>query len=652
VKGGSGSAATLAALATGGAAFLVLLLYAPALQAPFLVPKFAALEVGATLAFVAFALGRVKTGGPRWAPSLVAGALLVVGTSAVSWAAATARAPGAPYAVPALARWAALFGLACGASVLDDAPDARQRVLEGVTIAAAAVAVIGLLQHLEMLPLSIPVISTPGSTFGNRNLAAEAMALALPLGVGAAAGAGRAAGAEPAAQRSRRAVLLVALSLELVYLAVTRARGAWLGAACGLAVTLWLARIRVTRVSRVSLALALGAVVVASVAAFVPGRFNPRDAGDAKRYSRLVEVLEGGFDARSTALRTRLGLWRRTVAMVGDFPWLGVGPGNWPVFFPRYAEPGATRDGVLSAALAPRQAHDDFLERAAETGIPGLLALGALGAGVAMAIGRRLKSGDAGTRVSSAAGAGAWASLGALCLASFPFEMPATIALAGLALGLVATDPPPPEGAPPALARPPGVLSRAVAYALLAAGLVALPCVALRAERSVRASRWLGVAERALARGSRERRDRADRRSDALPAAADALRRVRALSPRDVRADIRTAQTCLLQSRPADAIRACDDALTIEPYSPNAMAYRAASALAAGDADAARRDATRALAILHDYPLALDVHARAALQQGDADAAAADRLRLTQMAADGEHPDTARDARALLDASP
>ena len=92
-------------------------------------------------------------------------------------------------------------------------------------------------------------------------------------------------------------------------------------------------------------------------------------------------------------MRTRLGLWRRTVAMSAEHPLLGVGPGNWPVAFPRYAEPGAMRDGVLTATRAPRQAHDDLLERLAETGIPGLLALGLLGASTATAARRRLARG-------------------------------------------------------------------------------------------------------------------------------------------------------------------------------------------------------------------------------------------------------------------
>jgi hypothetical protein len=210
----SAVAIRLAVVATGGAALLVLVVYSPALQAPFLVPKFAALDLAASLGVGAFALHKAATGRPVWSRSVTAGATLVLATSAIAWIAAAGRPVGAPYAVAALARWGSLFGLACGASVLADVPEERQRLLEAVTLAATAVAAIGLAQHLEILPLAIPVISTPGSTFGNRNVAAEAIAMALPLGLGAALGARR---------RDGRLLSFLALAIGLVFLAVTRA---------------------------------------------------------------------------------------------------------------------------------------------------------------------------------------------------------------------------------------------------------------------------------------------------------------------------------------------------------------------------------------------------------------------------------------------
>jgi O-antigen ligase len=608
----------LAALTTGGAAFLVPLLYAPSLQAPFLVPKFAALELCASLGLVAFALERVLTGRPRFAPAVAVGALLVFATSAVAWVVAATRFPGAPYGAAATARWASLFGLACGASVLADAPGPRQRVLEAVTIAAAVVAAIGLLQHVELMPLGIPVISTPGSTFGNRNLAAEVMAMALPLGTGAAARSPR---------RDTRAVLQAAVALELLYLAVTRTRGAWLGAACGLGTALWLARVRP---SRTTLVAALGVVVAVGVAASVPGRFNPRDAGDAKRYSGVVEVLQEGFDARSIALRTRFGLWRRTVAMVGDHPWVGVGPGNWPVLFPRYAEPGAMRDGVLSATLTPRQAHDDLLERAAETGVVGLGALLFLAGGVAAAVRRSLETDDDDRRAHTAGATGALVALGVLSLSSFPLEMPGTLALAGLSLGLAAVD-----RARPAAARMPS----AAVYAVVAGGLALVAGTAVRAERAVRGSFWLGRAERTM---------RTDAGSAGAEQAITALKRALQATPNDYRARLRTTQMLLRAGQAADAADAARQVIALEPYSPNGWAALAGAQLAQGNQTGARHAADEALQLLSDYPAALQLRAQAAEEEGDSSAARADRKHLAELAAGSIDPETARRARALL----
>lgn len=616
----SGWSVRLAALTSGGAALFVLLLYVPALQAPFLVPKFAALELTASLGFVFFALQRATADGKRWSPWVSLGAWLVLATSVLAWGAAAVGPIGAPYALDAMARWGSLLGVACGVSVIADLREPRQRVLETITVAAAVVAAIGLLQHLELAPLSIPVISRPGSTFGNRNLAADVMAMALPLGVGAVAGA---------QTRASRSALFLALSLELVFLAVTRARGAWIGAACGLGVTLWFVR---ERLSSAALAVAAGAAAVAVVAASVPGRLSPHDAGDVKRYAGVVALLEGGVDARGTALRTRLGLWRRTIAMLCDHPVLGVGPGNWPVVFPRYAEPGATRDGVLSATRAPRQAHEDLLERAAESGVPGLMALGVLAAGAVRGVRRRRATGDPEERMTASAAAGALIALVGLSLSSFPLEMPATITLAGLALGLVAPD-----------HHDPMPIPKGRGYLSVLGALALVPFAAVRAERSVRSSLWLGAAERAMHRDGGPQ--------GAEEALAD-LQRVPGARSSKFRAESRTAQVLLREHRSIDSALAAQRALALEPYSPNAWAALAAAELDAGETDLARRDATQALTLLEDYPFALEVRAKAAEKAGDLAAAFADRQHIKALASGPADDDTARDARALMSTEP
>jgi O-antigen ligase len=607
----------MAALVAGGAALLVLLIYAPGLQAPFLVPKFAALEIAASLGFMCLALRRGAPGGPRWTQAVSAGAFALLVSTAIAWLAVLPGSLGAPYAVDAIARWVSLFGIACGASVIADEREPRERVLQAATVAAAVVAFMGLLQHMELTPLSIPIISRPGSTFGNRNQAGDVMAMALPLGVGAVASA---------RDRTTRAVAIAAVGLELVFLGVTRTRGAWIGAACGLGTTIWLARRHMSR----SVILVVAAGGIAAVGAWLPGRLSPNEAGDTKRSAAVTDMLEQSIDPRSTAVRTRLGLWRRSAAMLRDHPVLGVGPGNWPVVFPLYAEPDAYRDGVLTASRAARQAHEDILERAAETGVVGLLALVALAAGTGVAV-RRRSAADRETSLAASAAGGSLVALVGLALAAFPLEMPGTICLAGLALGLVA----PRERAELAPAA-----SRLRTSVTAIAALVLVVLAVLRAEQKVRGSFWLGEAERAMRR---------DRSIEGATEALQDLARSLAVDPRDYRAEFRTAQMKLRAHRPLDAWIAARRAIDIEPHAPNGWAVLAEAELDSGDPEAARRDATTALSLLQDYPFALDVRGRAAERVGDQAQASADRAHIAALASGPENDDTAREARAVAE---
>jgi O-antigen ligase len=77
---------------------------------------------------------------------------------------------------------------------------------------------------------------------------------------------------------------------------------------------------------------------------------------------RLDETLGGGdIAARAT-------VWNDTLRMISHFPLLGVGLGSWPEIFPRY------QSGPWSRFFF-RQAHNDYLQFVAETGLVGLIAL-------------------------------------------------------------------------------------------------------------------------------------------------------------------------------------------------------------------------------------------------------------------------------------
>ncbi|HSS37747.1 MAG TPA: O-antigen ligase family protein, partial [Polyangia bacterium] len=253
-----------------------------------------------------------------------------------------------------LARWGAAAGVALG-TALAIASRKRERLVDAIQISAALVSAIGLAQHLGVCPLPIPSISVPGSTFGNRNIAAETIAAALPFGLArlsiGAADASRARG------EVRGGVAAGFVIVELVFLAVARTRGAWIGGAAGVAAFLAVRRPAISR------RLVLGAIVAAAAiaaAVVLPGRWTAHDSRDAKRFAPAAAVVRDGLSVTSPVARTRLGLWRRAWAMYREAPLFGVGPGNFAVLFPRHAEPGAAEEAVLSPTRAPRRAHDDL----------------------------------------------------------------------------------------------------------------------------------------------------------------------------------------------------------------------------------------------------------------------------------------------------
>jgi tetratricopeptide (TPR) repeat protein len=230
----------------------------------------------------------------------------------------------------------------------------------------------------------------------------------------------------------------------------------------------------------------------------------------------------------------------------------------------------------------------------------------------------------------TAGAAGALIALIGVCLGSFPFEMPGTLALGGLALGLVAFDP----NAMSRRANP-----RGLAYAGVVAGALLVVGAALRAERSLRTSWWLGAGERSMHTDGGS--------SEALRELQLALN----ATPSDLRARLRMAQVLLREHQPLESADSARHALATEPYSPNAWAALAAAELDQGKPAEARQDATEALTLLQDFPFALQLRIRAAEQEGDLAAAQADRQRLTTLATSSADRDTASAASKLLQGS-
>jgi O-antigen ligase len=143
--------------------------------------------------------------------------------------------------------------------------------------------------------------------------------------------------------------LVLSTSIVAIVLGLS-SRGAWIAAGSGY---LAVATVEILRFRRVRLALAIPLAVGVIVGAW--------------SWSPLFQDLVLGFFPAHGVRNDRAEVWKATLLLIKDNPWLGVGPGN-------------LRDALVSgyvvksAAWAAFQAHNMYLHVAAERGLPGLLA--------------------------------------------------------------------------------------------------------------------------------------------------------------------------------------------------------------------------------------------------------------------------------------
>ncbi|MFH1538607.1 MAG: O-antigen ligase family protein, partial [bacterium] len=93
-----------------------------------------------------------------------------------------------------------------------------------------------------------------------------------------------------------------------------------------------------------------------------------------------ISLALGKAPQKHESLENRLAIWKVTAKMFADRPLTGVGTGNFQY---RYLnaqseflrQPGNRKYGGHTDREKPRHAHNEFLETAAETGLPGLAAM-------------------------------------------------------------------------------------------------------------------------------------------------------------------------------------------------------------------------------------------------------------------------------------
>jgi O-antigen ligase len=258
-------------------------------------------------------------------------------------------------------------------------------LLVALALAVVLGAITGLAQAYGLVETNLTSLSrAPGGTFGNRNFMAHLVAIGLPLLLYLAAEA-----------RSSRGFTMAAAGVALcaAALVLSRSRAAWVGAAaCGafLAVEgLWVGRLwsddqlrrRVMRLA----AIALAGLIVALA---FPNRLNWRSE------SPYLDSLTGLANYREGSGRGRLIQYGNSLMMAADHPVLGVGPGNWPVHYPRYmsaVDPSFDSDDIIPTNPWPSS---DWMAVLAERGAPAMLLLALVGGTIALGAWARIRRGS------------------------------------------------------------------------------------------------------------------------------------------------------------------------------------------------------------------------------------------------------------------
>jgi O-antigen ligase len=350
----------------------------PAAGDPFVTPRVTVLAAGTLLVAAALLAAR------RPLPAMPGAA----------WAGAWLAALGLSAAFAPIVSLAALLQellVVAWAGVLAWAAPPPRRLALALQVAASVVAAIALLQWAGIDPWAlagwVPAREYGArmrvfSTLGNPNYVGALLAAVLPTAAAAAL-----------AER-RRWTDVAVLTLVVGAIAATGSRGAWLGAAAGAA---WLAAGGAVRGTIRAAALAGVIVLLGAAVALGPAR-------------GLGETLRG-----------RTYIWTVTAPHLLDRPITGWGPGSFQVTYPGWEaeriEQGVDED-VRAYATAQRHAHNDYVERLSELGVPGLASWGALLAWVLHAASRR-------TGLLPAAAAAGIAALAAVSLVDFPMQRPA-----------------------------------------------------------------------------------------------------------------------------------------------------------------------------------------------------------------------------------
>jgi O-antigen ligase len=205
----------------------------------------------------------------------------------------------------------------------------------------------------------------PGGTLGNRNFVAHLCAIGMPVVVLVALTSKRGIGS---------AFGGIAMAFVAAALVMSRSRGAWLAVLVSLVPVALLALITwnrwcEARTVRRLMVLGISAAIGAVAAVALPNRL------EWKSENPYLESATGLVNYKGGSGAGRIVQYTNSLKMALAHPILGVGPGNWPVAYPKYAsknDPSMSQDDGLTSNPWPSS---DWVAYLSERGVIGFALL-------------------------------------------------------------------------------------------------------------------------------------------------------------------------------------------------------------------------------------------------------------------------------------
>jgi len=237
---------------------------------------------------------------------------------------------------------------------------------------ATIVSLIGIYQRFGGDIPGLVNIAMPGSTFGNKNTAAQYILLLLPIPY---------LFVISTADRQKERLFAICAAIITTYFLYTGTRAAWAGAIVASLVIVVFFRLKKplaeTQIANIKARLSDKKISLACITFFVTAMnvippfivpdWNltgfPSPAG---QFSTALELDE------DRSFLNRLAMAANTLKMFEDHPMLGVGKGNFKIMYPFYAA-SVIKDPEFNPELQPREAHNDYIQLLAETGTLGFL---------------------------------------------------------------------------------------------------------------------------------------------------------------------------------------------------------------------------------------------------------------------------------------